>query len=314
MEYWYPGYPLGAARYSFMKILLTGSSGRIGRAIFGAMAEQHELAGLDRIPFATTSFVGDISDVRLLCQAMTGAEAIIHTASLHAPHVGVENELEFVRVNIDALRLLVDLARESGIRSLVYTSTTALYGDAVEQGCCSWIDEATVAKPRTIYHRTKAEAESLLEDAAGAELAVRIIRVSRCFPEPIDRMAVYRLHRGIDVRDVADAHAAALDARSPAFQRYVVSGWTPFKREDKDALARCPRDVLAARCPKLISEFDRRGWPLPNSVDRVYDPTAARNALGWQSRYGFEEVLAQYDNRSLEVLPRSRRIRDRTVE
>ena len=297
-----------------MKILLTGSSGRIGRAIFGAMAGHHETVGLDRSPFSTTRFVGDISDAPLLRQAMAGVEAIVHTASLHAPHVGMEEDAEFARVNVDGLRLLVGMATDMGVRTFVYTSTTALYGDAVEPGHCTWIDETTAPLPRTVYHRTKLEAEALLEDVAGPALAVRVVRMSRCFPEPVDRMAVYRLCRGIDARDVADAHVAALEAGGAPFQRYIASARTPFTREDTDALARDPRGVLAIRCPELVEEFVRRGWPFPRTIDRIYDAQAARDALGWQSRYGFEEVLAQHERRSIEVLPRMRRFVDRTAE
>lgn len=286
----------------------------MGRALFGALAGPHEVVGVDRVPFATTRLVGDFTDARLMREALEGVEAVVHTASLHAPHVGVVDESEFARVNVDGVQRLADLAREAGIRTLVYTSTTALYGDAVEEGRCSWIDEATPARPRTIYHRTKVEAESLLEAAAGACLAVRVIRMSRCFPEPADRMAVYRLHRGVDARDVADAHVAALGAGGPAFQRHIISGSTPFERDDADALARHPRDVLALRCPELVRAFDRRGWALPASIDRVYDPGAARQGLGWRSRYGFEEVLAQHDRRSLEVLPASTRTGHRSDE
>lgn len=297
-----------------MKILLTGSSGRVGRAVFGALAAKHDVVGLDRTPFSTTRLVGDFFDPRLLQPSLAGIDAIIHTASLHAPQVAVEDDREFVRVNVDGLARLLDLAGEAGVRSFVYTSTTALYGDAVVPGRCTWLDEHTPALPRTIYHRTKAQAEALLEQAAGPTLAVRVLRMSRCFPEAVERMAVYRLHRGIDLRDVADAHVAALAVRGPAFQRYLVSGWSPFRREDAELLAECPRDALALRCPALVSELDRRGWSLPSSIDRVYDPSAAREALGWQSQYGFEEVLAQYDRRSLEVLPGTPSHHDRIEE
>lgn len=297
-----------------MKILLTGSSGRIGRALFGALAAEHEVVGLDRQPFSTTRHVGDFTDASLLRRAMVGIDAIVHTASLHAPHVGIEAEAEFRRVNIEGLRRLTDLATEAGVGTIVYTSTTALYGAAVEPGRCTWVDEATLPIPITVYHRTKLEAEAWLEHVAGPCLAVRVVRMSRCFPETADRMAMYRLHRGIDARDVADAHLAALAAGGAPFQRYIASGRTPFERGDAPALACDPRSVLALRCPGLVREFDRRAWPLPAAIDRVYAATAAHDRLGWHARYGFEEVLAQNDRRSLEVLPLTAWFRDRTME
>jgi nucleoside-diphosphate-sugar epimerase len=295
-------------------VLLTGSSGRVGRAIYGALAGSHDVVGLDRNPFSTTRVVGCVAEAEVLRRAMGGADAVVHTAALHAPHVGVETDEAFYRTNIEALRDLIRACRDAGVRTLVYTSTTALYGAAVEPGRCTWVDESTLPVPVSVYHRTKLEAESLLEDAAGPDLAVRVIRMSRCFPEPADRMTTYRLHRGIDVRDVADAHVLALGADGAAFQRYIASSRTPFLRSDIDALATDARAVIALRCPGLVEEFERRGWPLPKTIDRVYDSAALSEALGWHSRHGYAEVLAQLDRRSLEVLPFMPGFRDRTEE
>ena len=59
-------------------------------------------------------------------------------------------------------------------------------------------------------------------------MTVTSLRMSRCFPEPAEFMAWYRLHRGIDRRDVAEAHALALDRRGPP-ATYVISAATPFE-------------------------------------------------------------------------------------
>ncbi|MHC1481203.1 NAD-dependent epimerase/dehydratase family protein [Frateuria aurantia] len=286
-----------------MRVVLTGSSGRVGRAVFGALAADHEVLGLDHRPFATTHWLGDVGDCRLLRSAMAGADAVIHTASLHAPHVGRMPDSEFERINVQAVRHLIEVALESKVATVVYTSTTALYGHAVRKGSCAWIDEQTDVQPRTIYHRSKLQAEALLESAAGPALAVRVLRISRCFPEPVDRMAVYRLHRGIDLRDVATAHRSALHAGGAAFQRYIVSGRTPFQRPDTGRLAVEADSVIALRCPALQQAFGTRGWSMPNQIDRVYDPGAIEQALGWRSQYGFENVLRQYEEHSIEVLP-----------
>lgn len=291
-----------------MRIVLTGSSGRIGRAIFSALCGQHEIIGIDRSPFSTTHVVGDFAEARLLRPVLREADAVIHTAALHAPHVGPVSDDEFRRINVEGTRLLAGEAIAAGIRRFVFTSTTALYGHAVVPGSCSWIDEDTPPRPRSIYHRTKLEAEDVLNELAGAALAVRVLRMSRSFPEPADVMAAYRLHRGIDARDVADAHAAALSNGGAPFQRYIVSAATPFAQEDRDALATDAASVIRHRAPDLAAAFDRRGWRLPDSMDRVYDASRAKDGLGWQSRFGCDEVLAQLDRRSLEVLPAGARI------
>ena len=286
-----------------MRIVVTGSSGRIGRALFAALAGEHDVVGVDRTPFSTTRVVGDFTDRDLIAPALDGADAVIHAAALHAPHVGVIDDGEFHRVNVDGTAALAERARAAGCRVLVFTSTTALYGGAVAIGGCTWIDESVAPQPESVYHRTKIAAEALLERAATAACPVRVIRMSRCFPESAPLMATYRLHRGVDVRDVADAHVAALSGSGAVFLRCIVSGATPFLREDTAALAIDALPVLRERAPRLVDAFQARGWPLPKTIDRIYAPHFAESTLHWRARHGFDEVLAQLDRRSLEVLP-----------
>ena len=294
-----------------MKVILTGSSGRIGRAIFGALAGEHDVVGIDRTVFATTHIIGDCADPEVLSRALDGADAVIHTAGPHAPHVGVVNDAEFVRVNVEGTHTLAEIARASGVGRLVYTSTTALYGHAVASGTCTWIDESTQPSPKSIYHRTKLEAEALLEDLASPEMPVRVLRMSRCFPEPAPLMAAYRLHRGIDARDVASGHKLALTKDGAAFERYILSGASPFRLEDCERLASDAPAVIRERAPQLVTAFEARGWALPRSIDRVYDSTAAQAALGWRPRWGWEDVLTQLDRHDIEVLPSTARIADK---
>ncbi len=291
-----------------MRIVLTGSSGRIGRAIFGALCGQHEVIGIDRSPFSTTHVVGDFASEMLLRPVLRGADALIHTAALHAPHVGTVPNEEFQRINVDGTRLIAQEAIAAGVKRIVFTSTTALYGYAVSVGSCTWIDEDTPPLPKSIYHQTKLEAENTLEEMAGPEFVVRVLRMSRSFPEPGDIMAAYRLHRGVDARDVADAHVAALSNGGAHFQRYIVSAASPFVMQDYESLSIDAASVIRRRVPDLAAEFDRRGWSLPRTIDRVYDSSRAKNGLGWQSLFSFDEVLAQMDRRSLEVLPPGSRI------
>lgn len=287
-----------------MKVVLTGSSGRVGRAIYAALASAgHEVAGVDIVPFSTTLIHGDCGDPEMMKRALEGADAIIHTAGPHAPHVGATSDAEFERVNVASTAMLFDLVREAGLTRFIYTSTTALYGYAVQAGQCTWIDEDTQPLPKSIYHRTKLAAERLLENLASPALPVRVLRMSRCFPEPAPIMAVYRLHRGIDVRDVASGHLAALTDEGAAFARYILSGKTVFEPADRDKLTVDARSVLRERVPGLIETFAERGWHPLASIDRVYDASRAERELDWIPRFSWQEVVAQADRQSLEVLP-----------
>lgn len=166
-----------------MRVVLTGSSGRIGRAVHRRLAPAHEVVGVDRAPASSTQHVGDLRDPALLATVCRDADAVVHAAALHAPHVGVAPDAEFWRVNVEGTRVVVEAALEAGVPRLVFTSTTALYGDAITPGHCTWVDEATPPKPRTVYHETKLAAEALLrETAARTGLVVRVLRMSRCSP------------------------------------------------------------------------------------------------------------------------------------
>jgi nucleoside-diphosphate-sugar epimerase len=290
------------------RVLVTGSAGRIGRAIWIALARAgHAVRGLDATPASTVEHVVDLREHRALAAACNGVDAIVHTAALHAPHVGVRSAADFQAINVYATRALLDAAAAAGVRRIVYTSTTALYGDAATPlGRAGWVDEDTAPAPVTIYHHSKLAAEDLLVDAATqGGPAVRIIRMSRCFPEPAPVMAAYRLHRGVDARDVAAAHVAALEHIGPASRCFVISGDTPLLPGDCDELARDAPAVLARCAPALVAAFAARGWNLPARIDRVYVNHRARAELGWAPRHGWSEVLRQFEAFSSEVLPPS---------
>ena len=284
---------------------MIGASGKIGRAIYVRLCAEHEVRGFDIAPSSTADIVAPLEDTAQLRTALEGVDAVIHSAALHAPHVGRVADSEFEATNVTATERLVGLCLEAGVKQIIYTSTTALYGHAsTTQGRATWITEDVVPMPRTVYHRSKLRAEAALEAAANAgRLAVAVLRMSRCFPEPAPVMAAYRLHRGVDARDVAHAHALALATVRSGFHRYIVSGATPFDPSDAEELWRQAPAVIRRRLPELAEAFDRRGWQLPAAIDRIYASKKAQSELGWQPSFGYAEVLAELDRRSSEVLP-----------
>jgi len=289
-----------------LRVLVTGASGRIGQAIAARLTQAgHAVQGLDRRPSAAVQHLGDLADPALLARALHGVQAVVHTAALHAPQVGQVAEAEFWRINLAGTQRLWAAALAAGVQRWVFTSTTALYGHSGNpDGGAAWVTEATPPQPRSVYHHSKLAAEQWLADAARAAGAprLRILRMSRCFPEAAPLMAVYRLHRGVDARDVARAHALALQDGGPATATWVISGATPFQPQDAQALWQDAPAVLAARAPDLVAWMARRGWPLPARIDRVYVPALAAQQLGWVAQHGPAEVLQQLDHRSTEVL------------
>jgi len=291
-----------------MRILVTGSAGRVGRAIYIKLMRTHDVVGIDKIPCSTADIVGDIRDNALMNAALDNIDVVIHTAALHAPHVGLVPDSEFQSINVDATEKLALSGIKAGVKHFIFTSTTALYGYAsTPKGIAGWVNEQVTPQPKSIYHKSKIVAENKLEEISNLfNLPVTVLQMSRCFPESADLMAIFRLTRGIDARDVANAHLCALENRLSGFTRFIISGATPFNSLDCGTLYSNASSVITSKCPEIASVFGQRGWQLPETLDRVYDSSLAQEKLGWLPIYGFESVLEMLDTETAEVLPISK--------
>lgn len=274
-----------------MRILVTGAAGLIGSSVAARLANLHDVIGLDLNPAPQVGIVADCGAVADWRHRVGLVDAVVHVAALHAPHVGQRSDEEFRHVNVDATSRLLDFALDSGASHFVLTSTTSIYGHALQHdGRAVWVDEQLAPRPRDIYDKTKLEAERLVASAGGS-MTVTSLRMSRCFPEPADLMAWYRLYRGVDRRDVAEAHELALHRKGPA-ATYLISAMTPFLREDcKQLLVDAP-SVIERRSPALIGRMEEMGWQLPGSIDRVYDCRLAACELGYLPQHGVGSCLA----------------------
>jgi nucleoside-diphosphate-sugar epimerase len=112
--------------------------------------------------------------------------------------------------------------------------------------------------------------------------------MSRCFPEADELMAIYRLYRGVDIRDVAEAHWLALMANFDQFHVFNISAAPAFSKFESGALFNAADDAIDRHYPWARNAFARRGWQLPRHIDRVYVIEKAQRMLGYQPRYNFE--------------------------
>jgi nucleoside-diphosphate-sugar epimerase len=115
--------------------------------------------------------------------------------------------------------------------------------------------------------------------------------MSRCFPEEPRLVAVYRLYRGVDAEDVAQAHELALAAGRAGFEVYNISAPPPFVRADCRRLFEDAVPVVLERHPWAEAEFQRRGWALPRSIDRVYVVDRAMSGLGYRPEHDFAAMF-----------------------
>lgn len=292
-----------------MKILVTGSAGHLGEALVRTLRDtSHQVVSLDRAPSPFTSHLGSITDRSLVRQCLHGVEAVLHTASLHKPHLATHRRQDFVDTNITGTLHLLEEAVSAGVQSFVFTSTTSAFGAALTPPAgapAAWVTEEIRPVPRNVYGVTKAAAEDLCElFHRSHQLACIILRTSRFFPEkddnPATRMAYDDgnvkanefLYRRVDLEDVVAAHLLALE-KAPAlgFGRYIITATTPFQRDDLlDLRGRAP-EVVRRRVPDYEEEYRRRGWRMFPGLDRVYVNERARQELGWRPRYDFRYVL-----------------------
>ncbi|WP_309234801.1 NAD(P)-dependent oxidoreductase [Nocardia sp. XZ_19_385] len=266
-------------------VLVTGSSGLVGAAVAQEMrAAGWQVRGWDVRPGPWTTHLGDLRDGKLRARAVAGSDIVVHTAALHAPHVGRMPDDEFRAVNVEATAALLEQAAENGVRRVVYTSSTSVYGHAlVPEDRAVWVDEALEPRPRDVYDETKLEAETLVADV-DPPLATIVLRIARCFPEAPAIQAAHRLYRGVDVRDVAHAHRLAAE-NDRVTGTFNVAGPMLFHPSDVQHLWRDVPALLEQRAPELVALFGRQGWPLPPTIDRVYDSGKARRELGYRPVY-----------------------------
>ncbi|HEX3052375.1 MAG TPA: NAD(P)-dependent oxidoreductase [Aggregatilineaceae bacterium] len=277
-----------------MRILVTGSSGQLGQKITQELqAAGHKVIGLDPIPGPYTTQQGSVTDRELVTALVAEVDAVIHTASLHAPHVAQITREQFIDVNIKGTLYLLEAAVRYQIQRFVYTSTTSLYGRAmIPQHKAVWVTEALQPIPRDIYDITKLAAEHLCEDFARQhQLPVICLRTSRFWDEPPALRAIYRLYRGVDVRDVVAAHLLALNNTSIPFGVFNISARSPFVEADSEALLHDAPAVIRRCFPTAEDAFARQGWTLPPSIDRVYVIDKAEKELGYDPQYNFAEML-----------------------
>lgn len=296
-----------------MRVLVTGSSGHLGEALMIMLAEAgHTPLGLDARPGPRTDVVASITDVEAVRRSVARVEVVLHSATLHKPHVATHSTQAFVDVNVSGTLNLLEAAADAGLRGLVFTSTTSAFGASLRptaDGPAVWIDETVVDVPKNIYGATKTAAEGLCHLFHRTRgLPCLVLRTSRFFPEDDDDPAARAawhgenlkanefLHRRVDIEDAARAHIDAMQRLGALdFGRYVISATTPFTRDDRAALRRDAATVIEQRVPGAGAIYAGRGYRLPERLGRVYDSARARRELGWAPRFDFARILEQIE-------------------
>lgn len=264
-----------------MKVLVTGASGMLGGGIARALAERgDEVTVLQRRPSGLADeglreVLGDVCDPGSVSAAVEGHDAVVHLAA----KVNITGRWEdYLRINVEDTRNIVDACVRHGVGRLVHTSSPSVAhagSSIVGEGA----GPADPERARGNYARSKAISEQLAltadaeAEAEGRGPAVTVIRPHLVWG-PGDTQLVARVIRRakagrlpvigsgaalVDttyIDNAVDAFVAALDrCESVRGESFVVTNGEP--RPVSEIFAAWARaggaDVPARRIPTRLA-------------------------------------------------------------
>ena len=168
----------------YMKVLVTGASGRIGRAFRKAYKNYYSLRLLQhRSPVHASDdeevVSADITDFQSVLRAMKGVEAVVHLAA--DPRVSAPWD-SVLKLNIIGTYNIFESARLSGVKKIVFASSNHACGFAVKES--DLIGPDAPIRPDSLYGVSKVFGEALgryYSDRFG--ISVICLRIGACRPD-----------------------------------------------------------------------------------------------------------------------------------
>jgi dTDP-glucose 4,6-dehydratase len=294
-----------------MNVLVTGGAGFIGSAYVRHRLEVHpdfNVRVLDKLTYAgrlenlegldegrLELVEADITDPDAVRAALDGCEAIVNFAAETHVDRSIESPGEFIQTDVFGTYVLLEAAREAGIRHL-QISTDEVYG-SIEEGSFT---ESSPLDPSSPYSASKAGGDMMVgayRNTYGSEAL--IVRASnnygpRQYPEKLiplcilnalagDPLPVYgdgmQVRNWLWVEDFASAIDTVLEFGEPG-EVYNAGG--PDELPNIEVVKRILE--LTGRDESLISYVeDRLGH------DRRYSLGSEKTeALGWKAAVGFD--------------------------
>ncbi|AWI13845.1 MAG: dTDP-glucose 4,6-dehydratase [Caldibacillus thermoamylovorans] len=305
-----------------MKVLVTGGAGFIGSNFVRYMVKkypEYQIVNLDLLTYAGNlenlkevenkpnyKFVkGDIADHEFINGffAEEKFDYVINFAAESHVDRSITDPGIFVRTNVQGTQVLLDAAKNIGVKKYLQVSTDEVYGTLGETG---YFTEETPLAPNSPYSASKAGADLLVR--AYHETYGMPVNITRCsnnygpfhFPEKlIPLMIINALHDkdlpvygdGLNVRDwlYVEDHCEAIDT---VLHKGVVGEVYNIGGNNEHTNIEIVKTILKhLGKPESLIKFvkDRPGH------DRRYaiDATKIRTELGWEPKHTFETGIKE---------------------
>ena len=222
-----------------LKILVTGSTGRIGRYIVeDLLAAGHDVLGVDIRPLETRSknFLRvDLTNTGEAYQAVVGMDAVIHMGSWadpgHVPHTRTYGD------NVQGAYNLLQACADMGVKRVVMASSGQVYGFEKHAPQYLPVDENHPTNPVNCYALSKTAGEQMADYfVANYGMTVLSFRLNGIRP-PEQMLAELERIQGdpqkargqlwmrTDSRDAATACRLAVEQPDVPSGVYNISGW-----------------------------------------------------------------------------------------
>jgi UDP-glucose 4-epimerase len=290
--------------------LVTGGSGFIGSHVVDRLvAEQaaevvvfdarprtenlSEAMGSGRVRLVE----GDVGDPGALADAMAGADGVFHMAVLPLGPCS-EDPHRCVEVNVVGTFNVLDAARQAGVRKVVFSSASSVYGDTNET-----MDETHPLGARTMYGGSKIAGEYFVRafhDLYGLDyvilrymnvygprqdggLVINVLRRVQAGEAPTIMGDGSQSFDFVHVADVAAANVRAMASEVGEATLNVGGGNEVTVREIVDRLIDLSGSSVE---PEVRADVD---VPMTR---RVGSSERAAELIGWQPEYDLERGLA----------------------
>ncbi|WP_231123436.1 NAD-dependent epimerase/dehydratase family protein [Nocardioides sambongensis] len=264
-------------------VLITGALGGVGRLMRPRLARDGRILRLLDLeaPEAgpgVEAVAGSVTDPDAMAKACAGVEAVIHLGG-----ISVEDEWDkILHTNIDGTRVVLEAARDAGVKRVVLASSNHVAGYYDSQDDWPGGLPADVApRPDTYYGVSKLAMEglgSLFHDRFGID--VTCLRIGSCFAKPWDPRSLWTW---MSPDDGARLFEACLATPTPGFR--IVWGVSRNTRAG-GRWPRARRSAITRRTTRRCTP--RRSWP--TSTPRRWtrhsnaSPAAASPSPNWVRR------------------------------